>query len=71
MNFTWKRFWEHLNPVAVFLAAIAGYFGFFPKFIFLGIIIWQILTKGATLWSALVSFFTTIYGWIKGAFEKK
>lgn len=70
-SFTWRAFFEKLNPVAILLAAVAGYFGLFPKFIFLGIIIWQILTKGATLWAALISFFTTIYGWIKGIFVKK
>ena len=69
MNFTWQRFFDHIKPVAIFLAAILGYLGIFPKLIFLGIIVWQILTRGSTLWSAVISFFNTVGGWIKGVFK--
>jgi hypothetical protein len=67
MNFTWRRFLDELKPVAVFLAALFGYLGFLPELIFLGIMVWQIVTRGATIWA----FFNTIFGWIKAPFNKK
>lgn len=71
MNFTWKRFLQHLNPVAIFLAALIGYMGIFPKTILLGIMIWQIIVKGGALWQALVAFFSTLWGWAKMLVGKK
>ena len=67
MNFTWRRFLNELKPVAVFLASILAYFGLLPvKLVLLGIAIWQVVTRGATI----LAFFNTIVQWVKNAFNK-
>lgn len=67
MNFTWRRFLNELKPVAVFLVALLGYFGLLPaKAVFLGLVIWQIVTRGSTI----KDFFVTIGLWIKNALNK-
>lgn len=67
MNFTWRRFLDELKPVAVFLAALFAYFGLAPvKLVLLGIIIWQVITRGSTI----LAFFNTIVQWIKKPFNK-
>jgi len=67
MNFTWKRFLDELKPVAVFLAALFAYFGLAPvKLVLLGIAIWQVVVRGATI----LAFFNTIVQWIKAPFNK-
>lgn len=66
MNFTWRRFLDELKPVAVFIAAVIGYFGVFPKLILLGIAIWQIVLRGSTI----LAFFNTVLSMIKNAFNK-
>lgn len=59
MNFTWRRFLDELKPVTVFIAALLGYLGIAPKLILLGIMVWQIVTRGSTI----KDFFVTIWQW--------
>ena len=67
MNFTWRRFLDELKPVAVFLSALLAYFGLLPvKIVLLGIIVWQIITRGSTI----LAFFNTIVQWVKKLFNK-
>lgn len=67
MNFTWRRFLDELKPVAVFLVSILAYFGLLPvKPVLLGIAIWQVVVRGATI----LAFFNTIVQWIKAPFNK-
>jgi hypothetical protein len=67
MNFTWRRFLNELKPVAVFLVALLAYFGLLPvDLVLLGIIAWQIITRGSTI----LAFFNTIIQWVKQAFNK-
>ena len=67
MKFSLTSLVDHLKPVAVAGASVFGYLTsteFVPKNIFLGLVIWQILTRGA----ALVDAFKALYNFVKSIF---
>ena len=70
MKFSLTSLVNHLKPVAVAGASVVGYLSsteFVPKNIFLGLVIWQILTRGASLWDA----FRALVNFVKGLFKSE
>lgn len=56
----WNNFVDKSKPVAVLVAAVLIFLGILVKWLALGIIVWQVVTRGKTLVSALKSSATSL-----------